>query len=642
MIPRSPRGIARGGRLRYTHFEFTNFKGIKHARLDLAPAGSSARVYTLVGLNESGKTTILEAIEQFQGESDSEILPKQLEGIRGLDPNDVIPIARRTNFTDKIVISCGIELDDADIVAVRDSLAARDGYRLESLDRVITISDTHRYVDSKLQERGGSWAGIGGSGYLRTGTVRRSLAGDAEGGRRKEILHLLKARLPSILYFPHFLFNFPQRIYIEPADNEENANRFFRELFQEVLSSVGDLDTERHIVQRYRSDDPADKANMQQVLLAASRDVTNKVITSWEQIFSDKPIGDKRVTIDIGELPAQDERPARVWVEFGIADTDGLFKIAERSLGFRWFFTYLMLTIYRGQRKPTDNNMLYLFDEPASNLHPTAQHALLGSLADLSKKAVIVYTTHSHYLIEPKWLGLTSVVANAGLGEDALSAEYTAQDTDVTVTPYHQFASTRPKQAYYFQPILDVLAYAPSAIDPAPEAVMTEGRGDFYLLRYVEEVMLARGADERLRWMPGAGAGSFDALMQLYVGWARPFIALLDSDNTGVRERKRYEEKFGPIVSDKLVALAEVSDVPAAKGIETLLSEQDRLEFQRVLNPEAVTYDKGAWLLGVQEALVTGRHVNLSEEALAALTYTVDQLRERIEAQSKHRDAGPT
>jgi hypothetical protein len=621
--------------MRYTHFEFKNFKGIKHARLDLAPAGSSARVYTLVGLNESGKTTVLEAIEQFQGESDSEILPKQLEGIRGLDPNDVIPISRRTNFTDEIVISCGIELDEADVAAVKTFLAERDGYRLELLKTRLTITDTHRYVDSKLQERSGLWMGIGGQGYLKTGTVKRSLTGQGEEPRRKAILQFLKDRLPSILYFPHFLFNFPQRIYIEPAERETNTNQFFRELFQEVLSSVGDLDTDRHIVRRYRSSEPPDKANMQQVLLAASRDVTKKVITSWEQIFSDKPIGDKRVTIDIGEQPAEGERPPRVWIEFGIADTDGLFKIAERSLGFRWFFTYLMLTIYRGQRKPTDNNMLYLFDEPASNLHPTAQHALLGSLAELSKKAAIVYTTHSHYLIEPKWLGLTSVVANAGLGEDALSAEYTAQDTDITITPYHRFAATRPRQAYYFQPILDVLAYAPSAIDPAPEAVMTEGRGDFYLLRYVDEVILGRSKTEQLRWMPGGGAGSLDALIQLYIGWARPFIALLDSDKTGVRERKRYEDKFGPIVTQKLVVLSEVSHVPDVKGIETLLPQNDRIEFQRVLDPSATAYDKSAWLLGVQEALVTGEHVKLSEETVSVLTRTVNGLKERLEAQSK-------
>ena len=51
--------------------------------------------------------------------------------------------------------------------------------------------------------------------------------------------------------------------------------------------------------------------------------------------------------------------------------------------------------------------MLFLFDEPASNLHPTAQAALLASLEKLSENAVVIYTTHSHHLINPLWLETT-------------------------------------------------------------------------------------------------------------------------------------------------------------------------------------------------------------------------------------------
>lgn len=50
--------------MRYTSFEIENFKGIRSLRLDLDSTPKS-QVYTLVGLNESGKTTILEAIDYF-------------------------------------------------------------------------------------------------------------------------------------------------------------------------------------------------------------------------------------------------------------------------------------------------------------------------------------------------------------------------------------------------------------------------------------------------------------------------------------------------------------------------------------------------------------------------------------------------
>lgn len=106
------------------------FKGVQQARLDLAPSGSSARVHTLVGLNESGKTTILEAIDFFRGAGEDEIRPKQLGGLKPLDHQSVIPIAERANFNERVNIRCGIELDDADVEAVREHLAQIDGYRL--------------------------------------------------------------------------------------------------------------------------------------------------------------------------------------------------------------------------------------------------------------------------------------------------------------------------------------------------------------------------------------------------------------------------------------------------------------------------------------------------------------------------------
>ena len=55
--------------MQFTHFDIKNFRGIEHVRLsfDSAP---DAKVYTLVGLNESGKTTVHEAINYFSYKKD--------------------------------------------------------------------------------------------------------------------------------------------------------------------------------------------------------------------------------------------------------------------------------------------------------------------------------------------------------------------------------------------------------------------------------------------------------------------------------------------------------------------------------------------------------------------------------------------
>ena len=56
--------------MKFTYFKFENFKGIAKETLDLAKNPDS-KVFTLVGLNESGKTTILEAINYFAYKKES-------------------------------------------------------------------------------------------------------------------------------------------------------------------------------------------------------------------------------------------------------------------------------------------------------------------------------------------------------------------------------------------------------------------------------------------------------------------------------------------------------------------------------------------------------------------------------------------
>jgi hypothetical protein len=576
---------------------------------------------------------VLEGIDYFQRSSEDEVRPKELGEFQPLEPHSLIPIAERTNFNGEIRVKCGVELDEADIEAAREHLRkTSDGYRLEDLQRELSTTDCYVYKDSRFVTRKSTWSGLQGSGFMKTGSKRRLISYQKDSDRWQILATFIRSRLPSIWFFPNLLFDFPDKIYIEAYEGEDVSNRFYRALFQDVLDGLNrSLTVDKHIVERYRSGAASDQDNLRQVLLDASRHVTKTVVASWNQIFRDKPISHKRVMIDIGADESSDtEEAERLWVQFRIEDTDGLFSIAERSLGLRWFFVYLMLTTYRGRRKPTDENMLYLFDGPASNLHPTAQKTLLASLGELSHKAVIIYTTHSHYLIEPAWLGSTAVVANEGLGEQAVSSDFTSQRTDIRVTSYRKFAASHPEQSHYFQPILDVLDYAPSAIEMIPEAAMVEGKSDFYLLRYYEEVILELSVKDQLGWMPGGGAGTLDDLIQLYIGWARPFVALLDSDKAGARERERYIQKFGQIVEPHLVLLAEASGRDDARGIESLLTDEDKIAFQRVVDPSATSFQKKTLLLGMQEALVAKVAVQLSAVTTNALTAVIEELKRRL------------
>ena len=125
-------------------------------------------------------------------------------------------------------------------------------------------------------------------------------------------------------------------------------------------------------------------------------------------------------------------------------------------------------------------------------------------------------------------------------------------------------------------------------------------------------------------------------MIQLYLGWSRPFVALLDSDVAGRSQIARYTEKFGALVEPHLVELADASGKKAAKGIESLLSDSDKLRFQQIVEPGASVYRKKTFALGVQEALVARRKVKLTVSATQALERTLTTLGSKL-AEAKER-----
>lgn len=237
---------------------------------------------------------------------------------------------------------------------------------------------------------------------------------------------------------------------------------------------------------------------------------------------------------------------------------------------------FLLMTSYHGIKAQDGQRPLFLLDEPASNLHSSAQAELLKSFATLSSTCHLVYTTHSHHLINIRWLDAAYVVKNDAIGmlsfEDYLSSR-TGARTSISATKYRTFVSEHPSETSYFQPVLDILDYRPSSLEPIPNVILVEGKSDFYLLRYAVDVL---GLESDLHFVPGLGAGALGPLIRLHIGWGKSFIVLLDGDAEGIRQKARYENEFGPALQDRCLLLPVVCDDPTVKEIEDLLSRTDR------------------------------------------------------------------
>ncbi|WP_394269699.1 AAA family ATPase [Qipengyuania sp.] len=106
--------------MRIVRFTIENFKGIKSTTLDLDvdPPGN---VITLIGLNESGKTTVLEALSHFVA-ADQETTSIVQTVAAQQPPQELIPKARKSNFTGDISIEAEVAFDDDDVRALGSGL----------------------------------------------------------------------------------------------------------------------------------------------------------------------------------------------------------------------------------------------------------------------------------------------------------------------------------------------------------------------------------------------------------------------------------------------------------------------------------------------------------------------------------------
>ena len=237
-------------------------------------------------------------------------------------------------------------------------------------------------------------------------------------------------------------------------------------------------------------------------------------------------------------------------------------------------------------------------------------------------KCRIIYTTHSHHLINPEWLEGTFVVKNEGLDYLADDLNYSAQKTKVQAYKYREFAVHHPDQTNYYKPILDVLDYAPSRLDSLPDAFLVEGKNDFYVLSYLQNIILGR--PQKLNLTPGMGSGNMDSLVQLYIGWGLDFCILLDSDQAGIRELNRYVSKFGSLVNNRIFTLQDIS--PSWKGVTTeyLFAEDERLAIQEGVFPAETQFHKVHFNRAVQELLLVRKPVPISDSTREAFTKLLD------------------
>lgn len=610
--------------LRYKGFRIKNFKGIKDTYVDLLD-GDSASVFAFVGLNESGKTTILEAIHSFSPDAATSRLVGGDEE-SGVPHVDKVPRHLISYFSGDVSVTAYVLLNDEDKVLLRRALLlSQENITIDHIPDVVEIERHQRFKDGDFTS---SFLSLRTPFKVKTGKQKKFREPTRD--ENAKIKFAIYNRTPDISYFPTFVFNFPSQIFLSD-DRGGEINEFYCRVFQDILDKGGHGHTiENSLVRRIRTPNLLkpwaeflskwslldDKDKIQHVLDQASETVTSVVFGRWNRIFGEEVKGKEiLIQFDAVEGEAIEQKGVTtsasshdIAIRFLVRDGTRRFSVNDRSLGFRWFFSFMLFTQFRVSRGTT-RPLLFLFDEPASNLHAAAQQKLIECFPELTTgENALAYTTHSHYMIEPKWLEQTFIVTNRSdepIKSIIEATSLTDESLDVKATRYRNFISENSNKTSYFQPILDRLEVVPSKFDIKQKSVILEGKSDYYILRY--GIALLKHTDISL--IPAFGAGTFGALVSLSIAWNIQNLFLLDGDKEGIKQKKYYMKDYS-ISSEKIVLL---SDIDASfTDIESIID----LESKKIISKKlglSTQPNKTHILRFFQENLASGRVSPLSK-----------------------------
>jgi energy-coupling factor transporter ATP-binding protein EcfA2 len=577
--------------MKYSKFVIKNYKGIKELVIDFEKG--STKVFTLVGLNESGKTSILEALNLIQ-------VP-----ISSNDVHTLIPKSQKLNFNDSVSVTAYVSLEPEDEALLKDFVKTL-GYRELQDIKVFSLTRSYKFVKSEYEKGNSLRWDINLLGTKKNRINKTSLSKEEE---NKVIEQIRDKHLPSIIYYPDFLFNFPARIYLEETEDESNEQDTYREVLSDILDTVGGgLNIEEHLVKRMKSSKEEAKEALESTIIKVGSKITKRVFDAWEALFDSKG---KEIILKPGiEEKINDGKVC--YIEIRLKEKSSQFQIAERSLGFKWFFTFLLFTEFRKNRTGNKGEILFLLDEPASNLHSTAQKKLLATFEKLVSNCKLIYTTHSHHLINPKWLNGAYIIRNKAFDPDD-EFNFDSENTDIEAVPYKRFAAQHPDQRTYFQPILDSLDYQPGLLEDIPNIIVTEGKNDYYTFKYFQEVILKDKS--KLFFYPGGGADRNDQVIALYLSWNRDFKILLDGDKAGDKAKTRYVKEFGEEVKSKIFLLKDIN-FEFQGPTEHLFSNEDKIKVTQYFDADETKFDKSKFNTAIQNLLISKKEYHFSKETL--------------------------
>jgi predicted ATP-dependent endonuclease of OLD family len=241
--------------------------------------------------------------------------------------------------------------------------------------------------------------------------------------------------------------------------------------------------------------------------------------------------------------------------------SDMTLPLKNRSKGFNWFFSFLVW--FKKIQEDANTNYILLLDEPGLNLHASAQEDLLRFFEDLSKEYQIIYTTHSPFMIDSAKLPSVRTVVET---EEGTKVSDTIQEKD-------------PKTLF---PLQAALGYnIAQNLFISKNNLLVEGVSDLIYLTIISDLLKANkriGLKDDVTIVPVGGLDKVTTFISLLGANKLNLVCLLDSflDQKG---KTRLDDLIkGNIVKQKNVKFFDQYVTLERADLEDLFEKSEYVE----------------------------------------------------------------
>ncbi len=521
----------------YKNFKIENFKGIDEVDINL----EKDELILLLGLNESGKTTILKAIEAFDYLNDPSEDHKS-KFFTSIRKKSDVSSNKSATITATIEIEGNLDLKDYNNIFNR----GLTNHSMKSLVQAFfdQVNEKKKLkIKRVIPFKNGNpqpyYYRIVSTHPLAKEKFNRILA--------KELVR----RCPFIIYFEDFKDRIPEKIFTVKTNDAFNMDWY------DIIDGLFYNTDENFSIKSFKTLHSKSNPRLRDaatVLKRVNKTLNKSFSEKWKELSGVKDIEETELTYHIG----------RSYFEISITDTDGTtYAVDERSKGALWYLSFLMKTEFRRKKlRVNSGKPILLIDEPASNLHSTAQQNMISDFQKLVEDTSVIYSTHSQYLISLENIKTTYVIErNHGSVKSTLWSDYIRID--------------KSNETYY-QPLANVLNIVPNSLTvPWDRAIITEGPSDRKVLTVMHEILFP---NEEFGYViyPGTSAQNLSTMISFNIGWNSKFKVLLDSDKEGKIAQKKYIKEFD--LDSQTVIILPIDN----KKIEGYISTQEKKDLYKI------------------------------------------------------------